>query len=278
MLSGFSITTIADFADLSARAYSNGRTLLESNNGLPFGWKYVTPGEMGMTQIGISPLGKLIFEFNGRQIEVNAEGFFVADQNAAFIAKNVSTGQLTVVFRGTDNLFLDTPASFNNIRTDNLNRELNSFDAVLFAAVEHISNSGSLAFGFSLFTTGHSLGGALAAELLNYSGAFAQAIGFGAPGMTVGAGNTFLNIRHQNDIVGDLFDSRSGTNDLILWDTRYSPDSNLAAHNIFRYAEEVNRIERSDAFAGLTAAELFLVYVTNETVSYSGSVPEVKVE
>jgi Ca2+-binding RTX toxin-like protein len=266
-----SLSLLTGLAELSERAYA-GHNLL-ALQALPAGWRYVTPTELGMQQMGTTPTGELRFAFNGLEASVNSEGFFVGslfNTNAMYIAINSALGKIAVVFRGTDNLPTDAPISFGNIGADNLNEELLDFYAVFSAVASYVTAPGGVAQGFEIISTGHSLGGALAAELLNFRLDINWGVGFGAPGMTVDPGNEFIIVRHQNDPVGNLFSSRAGTNDIIFQD---SSNNLIDAHSINTYRADLARLSASSAFSDQSLNSGTSVYISNDTTGFHGPVP-----
>ena len=232
---------------------------------------------MGTTQYGAQR-----YSFSGLDILVDGDGIFRNDspdfggnlglpgENAMFIARNDQTGQLAIVFRGTDNLGQDGILSYPGIGADNLYPELSAFDAVFTALSGYLSQLGA---SYQVVTTGHSLGGALAAEALNYYAFASLGYGFGSPGMTVGSGNRFMIIRHQNDPVAVVGSDRSGLNDLILWDNVHFPVLDIGAHGLGQYIDELRRLEASQVFAEIPADQVFSIYIANIWQGFNGAMP-----
>ncbi|WP_340587503.1 peptidoglycan DD-metalloendopeptidase family protein, partial [Erythrobacter alti] len=276
------LSDLADFASLSDLAYGSSDLLASGN--LPDGWQYVPPGELGMTYQGLTEAGAQRFSFLGHEVLVDTTGVLrndiggvqagVPGENGMFVARNGETGQIALVFRGTDPSLLAAPAdfiqSYPGIVTDNLDSALSQFDAVFAALTSYLAD---LSGSYEVVATGHSLGGALAAEALNYSSNVSLGYGFGAPGMTVDGAGQFTIIRHQNDLVGEMFDSRIGSNDLLLWDNRNGERLNLASHSLGQYNSELSRLAQSDIFAAYPADQIFSIFIANEWNGYHGVMP-----
>ena len=91
--------------------------------------------------------------------------------------------------------------------------------------------------------------------------------------MSVDSGNDFVIIRHQNDIVGELFSDRSGSNDLILWDNRNGSSLNFASHSLSQYNSEIDRLAESEVFGSYPVSQIFSIFIANKWQGFNGNMP-----
>src|SRR6218665_3612211 len=95
---------LASLATLSRLAYEDEqRTYLDLRLPSVLGgaWRRLTPEELGFTASGSSGTST-IYTRNGQSVTVDAMGYLRFGANAGYAAVNASTGQVVMVFTGTD--------------------------------------------------------------------------------------------------------------------------------------------------------------------------------
>lgn len=302
--------TLARYAQLAFAAYNNGVNLGIPGDFIPSGWRFLSPSEIGMVQLLTLPSGVTDWAEAGNFVRQDQRGFFISPggSNALFFAINETTHQIAAVFRGTDDFGNDFFTSYPGIGTDDLNSQIDDFRAALNAVVRYVNTAASAAYNYELVAIGHSLGGALAASLLEYSTYFHSGYGFGAPAMSLAdpIADRFLNISHNTDWVGTLFnamhetvpwqllspqyylaetlydgwsnasfDNRSAGQRVNLIDNSWGVENGpgLNAHSRSNYASELALLGYSEAFGTLDPWTTPRIYIANGAASFFGLVP-----
>lgn len=174
--SPISFHALGDFASLSYEAYAaNDGTKVCKR--LPEGWTYNNLG----------------FETDDQGYIHNGLG------GEAYVAENSSTGEVALVFTGTDqpgDWFFDL-----TILTETIDLALGAFYPLIKAVERHASD-----LGYKLAVTGHSLGGAMAEYLYATRSAFDEGAGIGSPGVGLfNFDNSFVHVTREQDLIGRGF-------------------------------------------------------------------------
>jgi Ca2+-binding RTX toxin-like protein len=213
-------------------------------NGLPPNWRYLTYSELGFGPVS-GP-----FSFN-----INDHTYSNAAGTVGRVAINLTTHELVLSFRGTEPLGaggpgVDVLADITiplGLLAANWGVSSNFIDAALAYATAN---------GYTAYTAGHSLGGALAELTLQNRPQFAGGLGIGSPGQSFASprsGADFLHIANTDDPVGQFdWANHLGTS-MVLDDDNtiptslvpFNPLAFLDAHNHNRYSASITAISES---------------------------------
>lgn len=240
--------TLADWAALSLAAY-NDTSPSHVRGRLPPNWIYVEPEELG-------------------GITVDIYGYFNALNNAAFVVKNAQTGMFGIVFRGTEDtadLVVSDFALFIGLGSV----LLNDFSSLINAVITN------LPAGYSLFTTGHSLGGFLAERLVYESTAFETGAAFGSPGIGLlpfaSSNPDFVHVARTRDAIGTyLSGSHQGTT-LLIDENTFSQSVGGLSHSIVYYRADMLQLSQTDAFRNVDVREMDNLYFSAQGSAFQGN-------
>ncbi len=246
------------------------------------GWTYVTPEMLGFSLVGPGTIpGWTTYQKNGSgyQISVDSQGFFTFYPNACFVAKNTDTGQLALVFRGTeiDGLFGSIP----DLLTDVTIAVGSLFaDLLLFSPlIDSVANYAA-AQGLEFLAAGHSLGGALAEALASADNRIVGGLSIGGPGIapitTVGSlsNSNFFQIANDRDVVGyTIFPNAHIGTEISFIDRTHSPLELGDAHSSVGYANSIAALAASEAFDAVQPGEFGHIYFANRDQAFTIHVP-----
>ena len=242
---------LAELAQLSYAAYDDAAHQLGHIQGkIPTGWTALSASDLGLaglSSITLTPPGLQEFTSNGYFHFWTPTGLDVE----AFAA--VSGNTVVIAFRGTEpNL---SSGLISDLQTD-FAIPLGSLSFALSGVsdfIDAVKNYVSTHPGYTLLTTGHSLGGALAEALKGDDGSIAGGAGFGSPGVSLfphsGSDSSFLHVTRESDKVGTLFDaSHYGVTIALRGDGLSFVQPLFASHDMAIYRDQIAELAHSTAF------------------------------